>query len=250
MVTNNMKQPKNESFIARFKQTAQLKIANENLQQELSEIRSHWGIPTNGFHDYKEEAFISWLKKQKKDKFKLVTSIFDTLRIIKCKPKYFLNKILFYLDHPEQDEGYPSDLYLFEEISTFDALIKEKPFPGIVHYILFNELFIPESNELLLTLDHKYNYPKIIMGSNATMRDLQEFYPIIDWLQKSKNYKKNKTRLKRHFRLMQKILKDGLDSYEIVEEMGLSDHRCEATKNLNRARQIRKRTNKYTTKAN
>jgi len=240
------KRPKNEAFIERFKQSAGLIILNAEFQKELSGVRGRCDIPSCGFDSHNEKKFLEWIQKQENDKFRLITTIFNSLTNIKCKPKYFLNKILYYIHNKNQDESYPSDLYFLENVATFNALIREKPFPGIVHYVLFNTLFIPESNELLLRLNHKYGYPEMIMGPNATMRDIQEFYPIINWLQKSKNYNKNKARLKRNYSIMHKIASEKLINYDILDEMGLDDKKSIVTKNLNRARQIKKRTKEYT----
>ena len=237
--------PKNINFIKRFTQKASLNILDKDFKTELIKIREQWGIPESGFKSYKEESFLKWINDQQDDNFELVTVIFDDLKIIKCKPKYFLNKILYNIENKEQADDYPTDLYYFENIETFNALIQEKPFPGIVHYILFNNLFIPESNELLLTIDHEYGYPKLIIGPNATMRDIQEFFPIINWMQKSKDYKKNKTRLKKNFLISKKILTDNLKSYEIMDKLNLSDHVSMASKNLSKSRQIKSRSKKY-----
>lgn len=199
-----------QKFQNRFIQQAKKALRNLDIEKEITKIRTMWGIPADGFSNISN--LDQWLKKQKADNYQHLNKDIKTLKTIKAKPKSFLDILYFY--RTESEDKWPDTLYFLGNEKTFYELISEKPFPGIVHYILMNKIFIPESNELQVTLN-KDDYPVLHLGKNTTIDDIKESFKIIDGLmQKNKpGYSKRNSRTKNNFERDQEILNVPSDEF-------------------------------------
>ena len=227
---------KNERFQKRFRQSAEIALQKKGVAEEIEKIRELWGVPKNGFNGL-QKKFILWFNEQTDDNFKKVTTTAETCyKHLEFNPRYFLIKIGFSL----QDNEYPDSLYLLEDKETFNALRIEKPFPGIVHYILFNDIFIPETNELQLTTEDG-GVCVVRMGPNATMDDFREMYPIISGLfQKgAKNFGKGTARFRKNHGKDLTLLQKKRSPYDHLDELGLDEKTSK--KSLGNIRVRRKR---------
>jgi len=181
--------PKNHAFQRTFKQTANIATERIEFQEEVLSIREALRIPKNGFIDLQE--LMIWLDRQEKNKFVLAIKAFKNHKHISAKPTYFLKDLAYKIKN--DDIPYPDDLFFFRDVRHFKAILNEKPFPGIVNYVLVNEVLVPETNQLQLTMD-EFEFPILRIGPNSTMNDIRELWPIITGLLQNK---KGKTRYKR-----------------------------------------------------
>lgn len=241
---------KNIRFQKVFKQKADSYISDPGFQNEVLSIRAQCGIPPNGFNTL--DAFIGWLEKQEQNKLISIVEAFKQKNIITAKPEYFLRDVRETLD--TDDLKYPTDLYFSRDGASFNAIINEKPFPGIVHYILWDYLLVPETNELQLTYDD-LDYPIMRFGSNATMDDIRELLPILDkFMQQGPNRTKGKVRFKTKHDTHKKItaIKPRLKSdrfyyntnYDGIENLAGKDYKMnkkDDQRHLTNIRQIKKR---------
>lgn len=237
----------NKAFQKRFLQKAELILARKEYQEEIKNIREVCGIPEDGFKYDDFDNYYKWLEKQFNDKFKSVSIVIESSKLIKCKPRHFLNKALFTI---ETDDlyNYPDSLYFSEDEEFFYDLIHEEPFPGIFNYILLNNILVPETNGLMLSFSKKYNFPTLTFGPNATKRDVDSCIGLINFFQRSsKNgmheYKKNKSRLKKnHLIIHDMVTNPEKENYEVMEDHNISTRREDSKNGLERMRQIRKRS--------
>lgn len=186
-------------FKDRFQQNALMSLQRESLIKDIKNIRQEWGVPPLGFsYIFKVEEskqFINWLYEQKSDGYKKVTKTIKKYTSVCSQPKYFLERALWV--HEATSDIYPLSLYMYDNLRTFHETIKEKPFPGIINYILFNKILIPEGNELQMSLEKcgKDIYTILRIGPNATMNDIRDYFPEIEAFQKtSQRYNKLRSR--------------------------------------------------------
>lgn len=233
-----------------------IKVNNENVQKamrqkfekltlnpiiinDVKKLRSLWGIPTSGFN-LSSKKFIEWITKHQGNNFVELKKTIKEVNSIKASPQVFLNKVVRLMSGDDMYD-YPTDLYFLEDAKTFNALINEKPFPGIVHYIISNKLFIPETREAQLTYD-KYGNIVLRVGPSATKRDIQELLPTLCWLQKERpGFAKGKDRISKLHEKNIKVYKNKLTQYNALDVYKLSEKRRDANKSLGNIRQRRKR---------
>jgi hypothetical protein len=191
----------NVNFKKTFKQKADKYLSDNDFQTEVKIIRRMVGIPDDGF--IISEHFDDWLIENANDHFENLNIAFKNLRYILAEPKYFLDDVVLSI---VGGDGYPTDLYLFNSAESFKSIINERPFPGIVHYVIWNKLLIPETNQLQLTFD-QYDFPILRFGPKATMNDVRELYPILDkFIQQLKGKMKGKNRFRRNYERNKKLL--------------------------------------------
>jgi len=235
------------SFQIGFREEAETALENNTIKIEIAKIRKHWQIPPKGFSQKTQfSEAIKWIIEQSKEYYKYSSIIFDELELIKCKPKYFLNDVLETIKNT--DDGYPMDLYFGRGAEFFTAIINERPFPGIVHYILFNEILIPESNQVQLTQD-KYKNVVVRMGPNATHESmLNTIKTLKDFFQKNHpRFSKGKTRRKKYNRIDLEIHNNnlsGLTASDKYPNSKFGNEKNEQAKMRKRKERINKRINK------
>lgn len=232
----------NKRFVERFKQQAKLALSNTKVNLEINKIRKLSEIPITGFRDWGNDVFLNWLSGNKKNGYKKISSIFKGCDYIKAKPEYFLGRVEYFLENDE----YPDSLYFLDSKEYFDSVINERPFPGIVHYILFNKVFLPESNGLQLGVDRvkKNKYIVLRFGPNATKEDFVEMFPLVNWLQKSLlNYSKSKSRKIKNLEKKLMVVNKKMAGYDAVDEL-YGDDLKDDLKKLIRVRQVKSRIKK------
>ncbi len=229
---------RNKSVISAMEQLFEKVTLNDSFIEDIKRIRSKWLIPKKGFKTISKD-FKEWIINNKANNFKDL-SIKNT-KIIKTNPSIFLNKVYNCLTDPETNDNYPTDLYYLENERTFYHLINEKPFPGIVHYILFNNLFIPETKEAQLTRD-RYGNMVIRCGPNATKKDVEELLSVMNFFQKNmNNYKKGRDRASKLYSKDKEVYQDKLDGYDALDVFNLDDNKKVKNKSLSTLRQRKKR---------
>jgi hypothetical protein len=239
----NKKPPKiqNQAFRKKFKQQA--RILFKSIKEDILDLRKEWKIPSDGFKGYEDNEFIEWIKFQEKDDFLNISVVLNKFKNISARPKYFLIKILASLENNE----YPDNLYFLGTLEEFYFISREKPMPGIIHYILFNNILVPESNDLQLTTN-KFGYITLNIGPNATKQDVNEMWTYTQWLQENlPGYKKNKTKVRkeRNVKIDEKLLDNPSSTYELFDDFNYNDSRKNSKKNLSCLRQKKKRLNSY-----
>jgi|GEM_PF-6016110 len=229
---------RNEATITAMEQEYERISLNKDFVNEVKKIRSNWLIPEDGFLSISKD-FKDWLLKNKKDNFKKLN--IKSTKIIKTNPQIFLNKVYKCIEDDGINENYPTDLYFLESEKTFYYLINERPFPGVVHFILFNNLFIPETRETQLTRD-RYGNMVIRCGPNSTKRDVEELLSVMSFFQKKmKNYHKGKNKSSKLHNKDKEIYQNNLEAYEALDILGLDENKYKAKKSLATIRQRRKR---------
>jgi len=201
------KNNKLKNFQKRFEQKAKLELLrNSKLRDEIVDIRSKIDLPEQGFNWDKREdwnLFKTWLLNQNGDNFKKIINIFSKSKEVKADPLTLLINIFYSIF--VSDEGYPEGLYNWSNLKYFDAILQERPFPGIVHYIIWDKIFLPESQELQVATEtiNGRIYPVLRLGPNARIEDIKSWFPIINGLfQKQGNpsiYRKRLGRIKKNF---------------------------------------------------
>lgn len=239
-----LKPPKNAASIELLRQHAVLSLLKPGVMEEVVRVRKLWGIPRVGFKNWKD--FLNWiqqyeLNESRNDRFKKLLSSLRGFVHIKTDPKQFLLRVLTSLENKE----YPDSLFFLGDEDEFHSYIQDRPFPGVVHYILFGTLPTFDAKEIQMSFD-KNQYILLRIGPNATRRDFDSFHEMIVGLQKSMpGYNKNKRRAIRNFDKKVEAYKRNLSDGEFAEMINGVDDSVEGlyteVKRMAAARQLKRR---------
>lgn len=190
-------------FLKRFIQDLKVIFADKTFIKAIYEIREKLEIPKDGFDiNQNETAFKQWLEGTYKDSFKKIKTVLGGYsNIITSSPEEALEPLInAVLYDKEGKDFYYNKHDLFQgcySLEMYENYVNEKPFPGILQFILFQDVFLPANNFTVLM--HRSSYIVLAISASTTKRDVEELWPEIDkWQKEMAGYTKNKKRFKKN----------------------------------------------------
>jgi len=239
-------------FLKRYAQDIEIILKNEEFLKAVSDIRSHLGIPSNGFDIKKDKKNIKeWILEKKENNFdEVVEALSKHEKVIWSDPR----ELLWYMSVQISDDDvyYPETFFILycPTVEIYENYISEKPFAGVFEYILFGKPFLPQTNFVAVMpkyTDNDTEYILLAISPNTTKRDIVEVWEDISDIQKEMaGYKKNKSRFrKKHSDDLKTLSKDG--NYIKMEEIYGDDPLLNIEKKTNAStkKKRRKQEKKY-----
>jgi hypothetical protein len=234
----NKKQPKanrdSDKFLNRYGQHIKAVLQDKYFTDQIKEIRNKLGIPEGGFDVKKDEkGFGDWIKGNAKDDFKNVIQILKKVEYkIETNPvellKFFYSAVKDGVG-PEVYYRNSSFILVCPTIEIYENYISERPFAGVFDYILFGEVFLPQTNLVSILNGYSNKYILLAISPSTTKRDILELWPEINEEQKKMpDYEKNKKRFRKNFDKDLIILERDNETEELIKKKGLKE--WEATK--------------------
>jgi hypothetical protein len=217
-----------EVFKRRHEQKLSIVFKNAKFIESIKAIRAELKIPIDGFKIKNDETdFKKWFIENKENNFKnLLFVINKHADVIKTNPSDYLEWMSYMVESYAGNDIYLRDnsfILVCPTIEIYENYVKEKPFPGVFEYILFNVLLVPQSNHLAILSSYSNDYLLLAISANTTKRDLIELWPGINKEQKKMpNFEKNKKRYKPKLNEDLKVL-DEVGNYMAMEEIYRDD---------------------------
>ncbi len=221
-----------------YSQAVELSLNNKHFLSAIKEVRGKLGIPDKGFSIKNDGELKKWNDKFVIDEYKLLNEVINSYGYISTDPEPLLD----YLSLLDFDIEWYEEAYFNEErymlhcpsIKMFENHCNEKPFIGILEYILFNKVVIPNTRLMSVIEDDGAGRGECILlgiSKNTTKRDILNQWPVISLQQKNiKGNSKGKIRISKNHALGINIVEHDKETEEKTTKDNLTGEKLKTYK--------------------